>query len=115
MVLYCAAVNKYISSRPDWEHDNEPVLIDDLRSYVALLRHGRVLEIRQLITFAEYYTAEGGSPLEVITGIPSERVIDGKSHRSSNANVAFAASHGADSEHTGWIVWIGGAHSHDGS
>ena len=111
MVLYCADLNWYISSRPDGEHDSEPVLIDDLHSYVALLQRGRVLEIRQLVTFAEYYTAEGGNiPRQVITGIPSELFIDGKIHRSSRALVALAASHGADNEHAGWIVWIGGAH-----
>lgn len=112
MVLYCADANRHISSLPDAEHDNEPVVIDNLHSYVALMLRGHVIEIRKLITFTEYYTTEGGKiPRQVITGIPSERVIDGKSHRSSRALVAFAASHGADNEHTGWIIWIGGAHN----
>lgn len=117
LALYCADPNRRISSHPDWEGDNEPVHIGDLRSYVAFIDYsGRVLEVRKLITFTEYYTDQGGKdPLEVITSIPSERVIADKNYRSSRVLVAFAAPNLGSSQddfiHSAqWVLWIGGSH-----
>lgn len=116
LAFYCADVNRYISSRPDWQDDQQPVTVENLRSYVAFMEYdGTVLDIRELVIFTEYYPDEPGAKIikEVITGIPNERVIAGETHRSSRARLSFAAASGEDHLPANWIVWIGGAHNSD--
>lgn len=120
MVYYCADADSSIASRPDWEDDLRPVTIDDLRSYVAFIDYsGKVIEIRQLTVFTEYFVDdEDGSSkarTQVINAIPDVRVFDGESRWSSSARVAFAAPDIGDSDDgwirsASWVLWLGGAH-----
>lgn len=118
MGYYCAYLNRFVASRPDWEHDEQPIEIDDMRSYVAFIDHsGSVIELRELTLFTEYYVdgQDGKITPETITSIPDESVFDGKSYRSSTVHVAFAVPDigEADDEwlrSAGWVAWIGGAH-----
>lgn len=110
---YCAYPDTSITSRPDWGDRQQAIEIEDLRSYVAFLEYGgQVIEIRELVTFTEYYIEgqDGRITPEVITSIPDESIFEGRNYRSSYAFVAFAAVNGTAELPANWVVWIGGAH-----
>ncbi len=120
MAYYCAELDRHAASHPDWKYDKEPVVIDDLRSYVAFLDYsGQVIEIRQLVTFTEYYVddEDGNSRIrtELINSVPYENAHGWTQSGPPHAWVAFAAPDVGDSDdgfiHSAqWVLWLGGAH-----